>query len=204
MDISILERLSADKTKEFYTLQWGRKAGERIATGIFSYTAPKNQIQKNHNKEALAILETKRSQLILETQAVNSGHIPSHKIKRNFLDFYKEFVDTNTRPGNRALTSSLSAFKDFFKQDYISAIDITENLCERFRNYLLDTFNGETPADYFMRFKRVLRSATKAGYFRVNPAEDVKAKSKPSIKKEILDASDYKRLINAYCSNYEV
>jgi integrase/recombinase XerD len=204
MNISILERLSADKSKEYYTLQWGRNAGERISTGIFTYMAPKNQIQKNHNKEALAILETKRSQLILESQAVNSGHIPAHKFKRNFLDFYKEFVDANARHGNRSLACSLSAFKNFLKQDSISAIDITENLCERFRNHLLDSLHGETPADYFMRFKRVLKAATKAGYFRVNPSEDVKAKSKPSGKKEILDASEYKKLINAYCSNHEV
>ena len=204
MNISILERVSADKSKEYYTLQWGRNAGQRISTGIFTYMAPKNQIQKNHNKEALAILETKRSQLILESQAGNSGHIPAHKFKRNFLDFYKEFVDANARHGNRSLACSLSTFKDFLKQDYISAIDITENLCERFRNHLLDSLHGETPADYFMRFKRVLKAATKAGYFRVNPSEDVKAKSKPSGRKEIIDASEYKKLINAYCSNNEV
>ncbi len=40
--------------------------------------------------------------------------------------------------------------------------------------------SGETPADYFMRFKRMIRAATKDGFFRSNPAEDVAAKAKPS------------------------
>jgi len=47
-------------------------------------------IQKNFNKEALAILQTKKSQMILEGQAINTGHIPQHKVKSNFLDYYED------------------------------------------------------------------------------------------------------------------
>ena len=204
MNVHILERFSTDKSKVFYTLEWGRGAGQRVATGIFTYTKPKDTIQRNHNKEALAILETKRSQMVLDMQAINSGHVPLHKIKLNFLDFYDEFVKTNSRDGNRSLLCSLTAFKKFIGKDTISASEISENLCERFRTYLLDNLTGETPADYFMRFKRMLKAATKAGYFRISPADDVKTKSHPSGKKEILDAGEYKKLMNAYCSNYEV
>ncbi len=39
--------------------------GQRPSTGIFIYAKPKDQVQKNHNKEALALLETKKSQLII-------------------------------------------------------------------------------------------------------------------------------------------
>jgi len=49
-----------------------------------------------------------------------------------------------------------------------------------------------------MRFKRVLKAATKAGYFRINPSGDVKAKAHPSAKKEILIATEYKKLMVAY------
>jgi integrase/recombinase XerD len=66
-------------------------------------------------------------------------------------------MGAKSRPahGNRSLACSLMAFKDFLKQDSISPIDITENLCERFRNYLLDNLSGETPADYFMRTRSI-------------------------------------------------
>ena len=142
--------------------------------------------------------------MILDMQSIANGYIPQHKLKKNFLEYYAEFVQKNSRKGNRHLASSLSVFKKFLGKDYISPIDITENLCERFRNYLLDSFNGETPADYFSRFKKVLKTARKEGYFREDPAEDVKAKAHPSGKKEILGIDDYKLLLNAYCSNYEV
>ncbi len=197
-------RPNRDRTKIYYTLEWGKDSGQRHATGIYTYAKPKDIIQKNHNKEALAIIQTKKSQLVLDLQAAANGHIPQHKIKKNFLDYYDEYVRQNERPGNRSLSCSLSAFRKFINKDFITAADITENLCERFRNYLLDNLNGETPQDYFMRFRRVLRSAKKAGYFRENPAEDVKAKSHPSGKKEILSAAEYKKLVETYCSNHEV
>ncbi len=126
-----------------------------MSTGIFTYTKPKDQIQKNHNKEALMILETKRSQMILDGQAISSGYIPQHKIKNNFFDYYAEFVKLNARKGNRHLIQSMNAFKTFVGKNYISAIEINENLCERFRSFLLEKLNGETPANYFSRFKSI-------------------------------------------------
>ncbi|HUZ58365.1 MAG TPA: hypothetical protein VMU83_06250, partial [Hanamia sp.] len=61
----------------------GESCRQRISTGIFTNVKPKDQIQRNHNKEALIILETKRSQMILDRQAINTGYIPQHKIMNN-------------------------------------------------------------------------------------------------------------------------
>ena len=79
--------------KKWYYFEWGKEAGQRMASGIFTFIKPKDQLQKNHNKEALALPETKHSQLILEYQSIGTGFIPAHKYKSNFLDFYSEFVD---------------------------------------------------------------------------------------------------------------
>jgi integrase len=205
MNTTIIKRLSKDKKKEYYTLQWGRKANERKATGAFTYVRPANLLQKNHNKEALAILEMKRSQMILDAQSIGSGYIPQYKIQTNFFNFYREYVKLNRIAGNRHLETSLNAFESFIGKDFISAVDITESLCERFRNYLLKKYNGETPANYFMRFKRVIKAASKDGYFRNNPAEDIVAKSNKNKKiKEILTADEYQQLLNTNCANYEV
>lgn len=203
--MNIVERLSNDKSKIYYTLEWGRGAGQRSATGIFTYVKPKNQVEKNHNKQALLLLETKKSQLIIEQQCIGTGIVPAHKMKANFLDYYSEYVLNNKRDGNRHLPGSFEHFKAFLKKDFIAPIDITENLCSRFRQYLLDKFNGDTPANYFSRYKRVLKAATKEGYFRLNPADDVKAKSNPSTHlKENLEADEYIRLLKTPCLNEEV
>ncbi|MBC7488137.1 MAG: phage integrase SAM-like domain-containing protein [Cytophagaceae bacterium] len=109
---------------------------------------------------------------------MNSGYSLQRKIKANLVDYYYEFIRLNRKVGNRHLETSLDAFKNFIKNDCISLSDITENLCEGFRDYLLKKFNGETPANNFMRFKRVLQAIKKDGYFRNNSAEDVVAKAK--------------------------
>ncbi|NCT76171.1 MAG: hypothetical protein GXC78_16680 [Chitinophagaceae bacterium] len=122
-------------------------------------------------------METEKSQNIIEQQAVGSVFIPSHKFKANFLDYYEQFVEDNKKGNNRHLPNNFTQFKLFIKTDFISPIDITENLCKRFRNFLLDKYTGSTPADYYTRFKWVLNAAHNDNYFQRNPTEKVSSKS---------------------------
>lgn len=194
---------SGDKIYFYYNL--GGEKGQRPSTGIFIYASPKNQTEKNHNKEASKIIEVKKSQLFLEQQSAGTGYIPLHKFKSNFVDFYQEFVNDNKRPGNRHLENSLAHFKSFIQKDFIAPIDITENLCIRFRQYLLDNFTGDTPANYYARSKKVIRAATKEGYYRTSPGEDIKAKSNPSTYlKENLESDEYIKLLKTPCYNQDL
>lgn len=207
-NITLSTKTSRDKTKIWYYLEWGKGAGQRKATGVYTWSKPKDATQKQFNKEALAIVETKKSQLILEFKSAGTSYIPTHKFKSNFLEFYEDFVKNNEREGNRSLAASLSKFKIFLKEkerkETVIPSDITKNLCERFQMFLLDTLNGETPGDYFMRFKRVLATAADEGYYRKSPAESVPIKMHPSGVKETLDVDEFRRLLKAHCSNYEV
>jgi len=85
--MNIIKRLSKNGEKIIFYFDLGRGSNGRHSTGIFIYTKPKDQIQKNHNKESLILLEVKKSQFILEIQSTGSGFIPSHKIKSNFPIF---------------------------------------------------------------------------------------------------------------------
>jgi integrase len=203
MNILGFANRKGDKTYFYYDL--GRGKGQRPATGIFIYRHPKDQIQKNHNKEALKLLEVKKSQATIEQQAIGSAFIPVHKFKANFLEYYEEYVKLNTRKGNRHLVNSLAQFKLFIKKDFISPIEITENFCKRFRQFLLDKYTGETPGNYYSRFKWAVSAAESDGYFQKNPSEKVNSKSNPSSKlKENLEVDEYLKLLNTPCLNEEV
>ena len=203
MNILGFTNRKGDKTYFYYDI--GRGKGQRPATGIFIYTHPKDQIQKNHNKEALKLLEVKKSQATIEQQAIGSAFIPAHKFKANFLEYYEEYVKLNTRKGNRHLVNSLAQFKLFIKKDFISPIEITENFCKRFRQFLLDKYTGETPGNYYSRFKWVVSAAESDGYFQKNPSEKVNSKSNPSSKlKENLEVDEYLKLLTTPCLNEEV
>jgi integrase len=203
--MNFLQYPNRKKDKIYFHYDYGRGKGQRPSTGVFIYAKPKDQIQKNHNKEALALLEVKKSQLTIEQQAIGSAFIPGHKFKTNFLDYYKEYVKLNTRKGNRHLANSLAQFKLFIKGDFIAPVDITENFCKRFRQFLLDKYTGETPGNYYSRFKWVVTAAGSDGYFQKNPTEKVNSKSNPSSKlKENLEVDEYLNLLNTPCLNEEV
>jgi hypothetical protein len=100
MNISIKPRLATDAKKVFYSLEWGRIKGQRVATGIFTYVKPANQIEKNHNKEAREILKRKRSQLILERQTIHSGYIPERGARIGIKDGRRRLRELLFEPGS--------------------------------------------------------------------------------------------------------
>jgi len=205
MSINITAIPSKNKKKTRYTFEWGKASGQRIASGIFTYNRPKDLIEKNHNKEALKILETKRSRMILDKQSIYTGYTPAYKIKINFLDFYGHYVLSNVINNSRHLSCSYNHFKTFLKRNFISASDITENLCENYRAFLLSKYDGETPANYFSEFKRVLKAGKRAGYFIENPAADLVCRvNRNRQKKEVIEPKEYIQLLKTPCCNSDV
>lgn len=205
MSTTITSKLSRNGQRKWYTFDFGKQSGQRKAAGIFTYVHPRNKIEKRHNEEALALLDTKKSELTLECQSFGTSFIPSHRFRENFLDYYAEFVINNVRAGNRHLESSLGKFKLFIKKAYVPPHSISSNVCFRFNRYLLDRHSGKTPEDYFRSFKRVIKSATRDGYFRINPAEDIRCKTNPSKRqKEFLESDEYIALIETPIANKEV
>jgi hypothetical protein len=75
--ISVTTKPSRLGKKTWYYLEWGKAPDQRRAAGIFTFIAPKSQTEKNHNKEAFALLEVKKSQLTLEFQSIGTAYISS-------------------------------------------------------------------------------------------------------------------------------
>jgi integrase/recombinase XerD len=72
---------------------------------------------------------------------------------------------------------------------------VTEQFCIDFRSSL-ESMHGETPYNYFRVFKRVLKDATRAGYYLRNPAEYVRNPNptRYDLKKEVLTVAEVKKL----------
>lgn len=141
----------------------------------------------------------------MDALSVGTDFLPSHRQKCNFLDFYKEYVDRNRQLGNRHLECSYKLFKKFVQSDYISPKDVTEELSADFQKYLLLHFNGETPSNYFARYKKVLKLATRQGYFKISPCQDLPVKAnKNRRRKNNLEAGEYTQLLHTPALNNEV
>lgn len=73
--MNIIKRTNSKGDKITFYYDYGRKAGQRPSTGIFIYSKPKTQAEKNHNKQALDLLEVKKSQNIIEQQSIGTGFV---------------------------------------------------------------------------------------------------------------------------------
>ncbi|WP_222165312.1 site-specific integrase [Edaphocola aurantiacus] len=204
MNVVLTPRISHDRQKIYYSMEWGKSAGKRVSTGIFTYAMPIGPVQEDFNKRALELLEARRLEILMDLFD-NKNNLTSRKYEHNFLIYYGQYVKRNKVAGNRHLECSYSQFKKFINTKYISPRDITEELSFNFRRFLLNHFNGETPANYFSRFKQVLKAASKQGYFKSNPAQDIPAMSNRNKKrKNNLEVGDYLKLLQTPITNEEV
>lgn len=79
MSITITSKLSRSGQRKWYTFDSGKQSGQRKAAGIFTYVHPRNKIEERDNEEALALLDTKKSELTLECPSFGTSFIPSHR-----------------------------------------------------------------------------------------------------------------------------
>jgi integrase/recombinase XerD len=206
--VTVSTKPSRNGQKIYHYLEWGRGKGERVTSGIWTYAKPKTRLEKSFNEDQLQILEHKKAQLTVDMNGNLVGFVNPEKLEKNFFDFYDAFVEKNKRKKKRHLENSGQQLKKFveetYKTDVLYPSKITEDFCKLFRQFLLDAFNGETPANYFSAFKKVISAASRQGYFRQNPVEDVAAKKKSSKPKDILTAEELVDLWNAPCYNPDV
>jgi hypothetical protein len=64
--MNIIKRRNRKGDKIIFYYDFSRGPGQRPSPGIYIYTKPVDQVQKNYNKQALALLEVKKSQITIE------------------------------------------------------------------------------------------------------------------------------------------
>ncbi len=211
--VNLISKVSRDGTKRNWHFEYGRGKGQRFTSGFFTYEKPKTSLERTHNRQVEGMLKTEQAKRILE---LSEGRSPfaSRLLDKNLLSFYEEYVETHKKDGNRHLQGSLVQFTKFLgvkfpdlrnKDGVVAEVDatvITEGVCKDFRDCLCKRFNGETPMNYFSRFKEAMRNATKVGYFHTNPCEDISPKKgKDTKQKDILDMDEFDTLMKTPCSN---
>jgi site-specific recombinase XerD len=69
---------------------------------------------------------------------------------------------------------------------------------------LEENLNGVTPCNYFTKFKKILKHATREGLFNRNPAEGISIRSHQSIQKDILNFEEIELLCQTRITNEQV
>ncbi len=132
-----------------------------------------------------------------------------HLRKVEFNDFAETFLKKYSKADIKVILGSVTKFKDFIKDPNYKVSDISPDTMENYKNYLLSckSLSGETPHNYFSRFKKILRDAKNKGIISEMPTEGIIFKNPnkgENLKKEVLDIDELRLLARTHCGNEEV
>jgi integrase/recombinase XerD len=207
--VSIRKKQASNNRASLF-LDWHDGNGKRTKEylGLFLIDEPSNLFDRQNNKEILIKAEFVRSE---REQQLFKGEVDEVKdLKKNknkdFTAYFEAYIKDYAKKDKRVMQGVFLHFKEFAPK-YITAKEIDETFCIKFKEYLSKKLNGESPQTYFSRFKKMLKQATREKLFKSFPAEDVKNEkpdSSISIAKDVLTIEEVQVLSNAYCGNAEV
>lgn len=169
------------------------------------YPSDTKSIKDEKKKIAELIRSNKELELLTET----TKYVPKHLKNVNFFDFADNFIENYTKKDLRMLKATLKQFKKYLKNNYLTVVQVTPSIMYGFKDYLIDECNlsGETPHNYFTRFKKILKSAEIKGLLKENPTSQIKFKkisSETNLKKQVLNTSELQTLANTKCGNENI
>ena len=171
---------------------------------LYMSSAPKTLEERKANKEKLSLADSIRSKKELEINHSEHGFIPEHRKRANFITIFEKYKDEYSNKDKRLVNAVFEKFKKFLGKDFIACNEIDKEVVIRFRDYLQSKLNGESPSNYFKKFKKVLKYAYINKYMIENPSFDITVKRNRSIKKEVLFIEEIQLLANTLCSNREI
>lgn len=185
-------------------------------------------LEINHNKERLyeflfvveptddkrekkKLAQMIRDQRAYELQAENTNYIPKHKRNVRLHFYFDNYLDSYNKKDKRVMAGMIGKLKEFipdskFLMTQIKADDISRFI--HFLNYECG-IAGETPKNYYKRFKKVILQANRDGLIKESIYRDVKFSSiqddsSKTLTKNVLTEDEIRILFDTHCGNDEV
>ena len=158
---------------------------------------------REYNKEMMKLAE--RIQCKRWDEKLNQVHglIPTGVSKVNFFEFTDDLIK-DLKVFTRGYIGVINKLKEFNNYKPLYPSDMTERFFSKFYDNLELKLNGETPASYFKKLKRLTKEAAKQNLFKENPLADFKCRKFSITQKDTLTFDEIKTLLTARCPNEEV
>jgi len=151
-----------------YTMKMSR----REYLGIYIYARPKNEIERDFNNEMLSKAEAIRCIRVQAIVNEEFGFLDKHKMKADFLAYFREKAKLKYHKWD-------CVYQHFekFVNGYCTFGDVTVELCQKFRQYLLNckqirhpniSVSRNSAAGYFSTFRALLKIAYQEKMLREN------------------------------------
>lgn len=210
MGVKLREKKNSDNTTTLYLdiYHKGKRSYEFLQhLKLISKTSNPVEKQKNKKNKELA------NKILINRQHELEGNdyniTPKFKQNIDFVAFFQDFNKNYKKKDLRVLEACLNMFKAYLKEAQIKTLlakELDENIVNEFKNYLTEKLNGESPANYFKKFKLVIKQAVRKNIMSKNPALEISisTKAKQGIKKQVLTNEEIQLLVKTPMTNNEV
>jgi len=178
---------------------------------LYVYERPRNQADRDHNKETRILAENIRAQRQIQLQAGNySFMLPSQK-KEDFLQFFRNLAEgRKTSKGNYDNWLSSYNYFNVFTKGRCLMEDVTEKLVANFRDFLLSTktikatstakkLSQNAAHSYYNKFRAAVKKAFDERLLDSNPVIRVKAIQQGETIREFLTIEELNKLAKTEC-----
>lgn len=168
-------------------------------TGVISLDRNYDRKQKREDVEQI------RSRRI-QSLSMGLEYSPVKMRSMLLIDYITERMNNSLNVNKRRFSAIINHLHNFSGRRHLTFGEVTPTFCRDFRDYLSKHLKGETPADYFKRFRSILNDAERDGIIERNPSRGVK-NSNPvagQLRKDVLTDQEIQLLSTTACGNIEV
>lgn len=119
----------------------------------------------------------------------------------NYVSMFENYAEGYDKKDARMVRACMKKFKTYSLGNDRIRHTLKKEECEGFRDYLYDTLNGNTPANYFKKFKLFLDALVEKGAMEFNPAREIKLSHSDFKEKKTLTEAELRRLEAAHCKD---
>ena len=180
---------------------------------LYLYEKPRSSIERQHNKDTQKLADTIKAKRIVEHESGKHGFKAPTKEKASFSEFFiliMEEKKKNTAASSYAIWDS--SYKQLLKYCSNSELffwEITPDFVQGFKSYLQHEaktksnklLSANTASNYFNKFRAVIKKAHNQGIITTNPLQDIDSIKQEDNKREYLELSELKKLVQTDCNN---
>lgn len=200
MKVTLRLKRMAKKVDRYYLDIYDRGYRNREMLDIYIYPDD----SKNSRVEKKEMANRVRALRELEYTSETYGFVAKHKQRADFFLYYEHFLSTYKKKDIRMQENAFDKFKHYYGKTKMPMRVLNRRVCQEFADYLKNEagLSGETPNNYFSRFKRVVTKAFQDGLIKENPTAGIRVTRKSNqMKKQILTIEELRQLANTSCGN---
>lgn len=193
---------------------WHNGKRQREYLSQLKLIKPANALDREENKDRIKLAEQIRNKKEQQLQADDYEITPDFKKGIDFLKYFESYLSKYNKKDKRVMEACYHKFKAFVIDEQIKELTtkkVSASVITDFKEYLEQHLNGETPANYFKKFKKVLSNGVKDKILTSEVAallaskdESLSVKRNAGIQKDILTFDEIQAMAKTQAGNEEV